>query len=167
MKKTLLLNNNYEVLCFMGERKTIKMLVTNKASPISYWDDVIKLGTSYYNYPSILVMNYGVHRPYINKAFSRRALVKRDKSQCQYCCVKLSPSQVTIDHILPKSRGGRTNFSNCVVACQPCNSRKDDRTPEESGMKLRNEPKTPSLQHHIYDENINHWHEDWYNYLRF
>lgn len=68
--------------------------------------------------------------------FSRRNLWKRDRFMCQYCGGKPASDDITIDHVLPKSRGGTSCFSNCVLACVECNKRKDNHTPEEAGMKL-------------------------------
>jgi len=76
--------------------------------------------------------------------FSRRNLFKRDKYTCQYCGVQPGPEELTIDHILPKSRGGQSSFENCVLACVECNKFKADKTPDEAGMKLRKVPKRPS-----------------------
>ena len=79
-----------------------------------------------------------------NIVFSRRNLFKRDKYTCQYCGIQPGPEELTIDHIMPKSRSGKSSFENCVLACVECNKRKANRTPEEANMKLRKIPKKPS-----------------------
>lgn len=76
--------------------------------------------------------------------FSRRNLFKRDKYTCQYCGKQPGPSELTIDHVMPKSRGGISSWTNCALACVECNRRKANRTPEEAGMKLRKQPKRPT-----------------------
>ena len=76
--------------------------------------------------------------------FSRRNLFRRDGYTCQYCGAKPGPAELTIDHILPKSRGGLTTWENCVLACIKCNSRKADRMPREANMHLRSTPKRPN-----------------------
>lgn len=69
--------------------------------------------------------------------FNRKNLYKRDGYRCQYCGCKPKPDEITVDHILPQSRGGLSSFTNCVLACLKCNLKKGDRTPEEAGMQLR------------------------------
>jgi 5-methylcytosine-specific restriction endonuclease McrA len=76
--------------------------------------------------------------------FSRRNLFKRDKYTCQYCGIQPGPSELTMDHIFPKSRGGLSSFENCVLACVNCNKLKANRTPKEAKMKLRKTPKKPT-----------------------
>jgi 5-methylcytosine-specific restriction endonuclease McrA len=75
--------------------------------------------------------------------FSRRNIFKRDHFTCQYCGVQPGPEELTIDHVLPRSKGGTSTWENCVLACLDCNKRKDDRTPEKAGMKLRKPPVRP------------------------
>lgn len=79
-----------------------------------------------------------------NVVCSRRNLFKRDKYTCQYCGIQPGPEELTIDHIMPRSRGGITSFENCVLACVECNKLKADKTPDEADMKLRKTPKKPS-----------------------
>ncbi len=90
----------------------------------------------------ILLSKYG-KIPRMSVNFSRRNLYRRDGYTCQYCTTRFPYDKLTMDHILPKSKGGRTNWCNCVVACGPCNRRKADRTPKESGMKLLRHPSVP------------------------
>lgn len=75
--------------------------------------------------------------------FSRRNLFKRDHSSCQYCGARPGSSELTIDHILPRSQGGTSSWENCALACVSCNARKANRTPEQAGMKLRKKPVRP------------------------
>lgn len=80
--------------------------------------------------------------------FSRRNIFKRDKYTCQYCGHQFRSEQamrdLTIDHVMPKSRGGKSSWENCVLACIDCNKVKADRTPDEAGLRLRKVPKKPS-----------------------
>ena len=75
--------------------------------------------------------------------FSRRNLFKRDRNTCQYCGVQPGTAELTIDHVLPRSRGGVSSWENCVLACVRCNRRKADRTPREVGLQLAIEPGVP------------------------
>jgi 5-methylcytosine-specific restriction endonuclease McrA len=76
--------------------------------------------------------------------FSRRSIFERDKSTCQYCGKKLAKSELTIDHVLPRSRGGRDAWENLVLACVHCNVRKGDHTPNEARMPLIKRPIKPA-----------------------
>lgn len=77
-------------------------------------------------------------------SFTRRNLFKRDKNTCQYCGCRPGTAELTIDHVMPSSRGGKNTWENCVLACVTCNRRKADRTPREAGMSLLAEPTKPA-----------------------
>ena len=83
--------------------------------------------------------------------FSRRAIAKRDDFTCQYCGIKISDSIGSLDHVIPRSRFGKSTWTNTVLACLPCNSKKADRTPEEAGMKLLKIPTEPTHNHIKFD----------------
>src|SRR5579871_1265651 len=76
--------------------------------------------------------------------FSRRNIYKRDRYTCQYCGAQPGTEELTVDHVLPRSRGGISTWENCVLACVGCNKRKADRTPEQAGMPLRKAPVRPT-----------------------
>ncbi len=87
-------------------------------------------------------------------AFSRRNVFKRDRYTCQYCGTQPGTDELTIDHVLPRSRGGQSTWTNCVLACFQCNKRKADRTPEQAGMHLKKRPVRPNSRplyadHHV------------------
>ena len=75
--------------------------------------------------------------------FTRRNLMRRDEQRCQYCGRRPSAAELSIDHVLPRSRGGETSWENCVLACVGCNARKADRTLREAGLKLLRKPERP------------------------
>jgi 5-methylcytosine-specific restriction endonuclease McrA len=93
--------------------------------------------------PEVILLTEYSNMPRAGVAFSRRNLCIRDRYSCQFCGAKLSSQNMTIDHLLPRSRGGRTTWENCVLACVPCNERKSNRTPDESRMRLRHAPRRP------------------------
>ena len=80
---------------------------------------------------------------------TNRTLFQRDKNLCLYCGRQFSPNDLTRDHIVPASRGGDSIWENCVTACRNCNQYKDDRTPEEAGMKLLAVPYIPNLAQYL------------------
>lgn len=94
--------------------------------------------------PEVIVLTKYEGQGEKSVVFSRRNIFKRDKYTCQYCGVQPGPEELTIDHIMPKSRGGGGSWENCVLACVECNKKKANRTPDEAGMKLRKVPKKPS-----------------------
>ena len=81
--------------------------------------------------------------PRTTVTFSRRNLFRRDRWTCQYCGKRPESDGLTIDHVIPRSRGGVSRWDNCVLACAECNRRKANRTPAEAHMRLRNKPKAP------------------------
>ena len=165
-KKTLLLDSSYQVLNFIPERKMFKLLFKDKVEVVSTWEDVVTWGNKKIKQPAILRLKTHVRRNYFNSNFSRKALVKRDKGMCQYCSIKLTASQITIDHVLPRAQGGVTSFVNCVVACQLCNNRKAAKTPDQAGMALLRKPTHPSFSAHYYVADPEQfWHPDWDGFL--
>ena len=93
--------------------------------------------------PEVIALTGYDRIPTQSVAFSRRNLFKRDKNTCQYCGRKPGTAGLTIDHVMPRSRGGRSTWKNCVLACVACNRRKADRMLHEAGMYLLSEPVTP------------------------
>ena len=161
-KRALLLNSNYQILSFISERKIIKFLYKEKANPISFWDDEIAWIGKNIKLPSILVLNNEVKYRVSKINFSRKLIIKRDQGVCQYCENKLYGDEITIDHILPKSRGGKTSYLNCVVACHSCNNSKGDLTPEEAGLQLIKAPHVPTFSNKFYvSDQQEFWHDSW------
>lgn len=124
----LVLNADYNPINICDGRRAIVLLLKQKAQFIS--DKVIRL-LEYIRIPFAKIMS---HRP------SRNMIHKRDGHQCQYCGSK---EDLTIDHVLPTSRGGLDTWENLTCCCSSCNTRKGNRTPEEANMKLAKEPKPP------------------------
>jgi 5-methylcytosine-specific restriction endonuclease McrA len=96
-----------------------------------------------YNYPSVIVFKHYQHlgknkKPYAT--FNRRAVWNRDNKECQYCGITVTYNEMTWDHVLPKSRGGNTDWKNLVTCCKKCNTKKANKTPEEANMRLRKKP---------------------------
>lgn len=161
MVKTLLLNNNYQIIAFISERKAIKLLLKDKAEVLSIWDGhKIYSGNGFINHPATLKMKYHISLNPTKLTFSRKLILRRDKYTCGYCAKKYSIGNLTIDHILPKSLGGENSFINCVAACLPCNRKKRNRTPEQAGMVLKIVPSIPNKYLCYFPDEIN-WHNDW------
>jgi 5-methylcytosine-specific restriction endonuclease McrA len=167
-RPVLVLNKNYTPINTCTVKEAIgKLHATNpKGEPLAYiiepesyqrltWEDwaalkpseeelkLLSTSEGIYKTPEIiLVTQYEKVRP--NKVkFNRRTLAERDNHQCQYCGKKLKGDEWSIDHVVPKAKGGMTTWTNCVIACVPCNAKKADRGLHECGLKLLKEPKKP------------------------
>ena len=113
--------------------------------------------------PDVIVLREYADQPKGRVSFSRRNLERRDRQTCQYCGRRVQAS--TIDHVVPRSKGGPTSWENCVLACSTCNHRKADRTPREAGMPLRTDPRRPSWRPSFTVQTA-HYRETWEPFLR-
>ncbi|MFY0696453.1 MAG: HNH endonuclease [Balneola sp.] len=93
-----------------------------------------------YDFPSVIRLRRYIRLPYTKVVLTRRNVMRRDSFRCQYCGQK---SKLTIDHIHPKSRGGKDTWENLTTACDKCNVKKGNRTPNEANMELRSKPYRP------------------------
>lgn len=89
--------------------------------------------------------------------YNRRTIYKRDGNQCQYCGCRPGTKELSMDHVLPRAQGGKTTWTNIVVACTSCNARKADRTPEQAGMKLLKQPMKPKYNLYVGDLRVKDW----------
>jgi 5-methylcytosine-specific restriction endonuclease McrA len=94
--------------------------------------------------PEVIALAAYDRLPSAAVSFSRRNIFKRDHYTCQYCGAQPGSEELSIDHVVPRSRGGQSSWENCVLACIPCNTRKADRLPRQAGMKLRKQPERPA-----------------------
>lgn len=144
----VLLNYDFTIINNIDVKKFAKLLIKGKAHVLNDRNDKdlsehIKDCVVYMK-PKIVRMLYQISDIASRHIkYNRQRVFLRDKYTCQYCGAK--PSKLTIDHVMPESRGGKTTYENCVTACFECNCFKDDRTPEEAGMKLRRKPFHPSI----------------------
>ncbi len=104
-----------------------------------------------------------VPRPRVK--FTRTNVYLRDQHRCQYCGRRESPSDLTLDHVHPRSRGGQTSWRNIVVSCFGCNAKKADRLPEEAGMPLLSEPRQPSWHPAAVFRTVERPHPQWQPFL--
>lgn len=143
--RVLVLNLTYEPLAFVALRRAMSLVLRGKAEVVEAADAVLRTARAVYEAPRVIRLRSLVRQRWgvYNVPFSRKALMVRDDFTCQYCGE--SPSALTLDHIVPLSRGGSTSWTNTVAACAKCNARKGNRTPEEAGMKLRRQPFQPRI----------------------
>jgi 5-methylcytosine-specific restriction endonuclease McrA len=137
----LVLNANYEPLNVCSTRRAVGLMMTGKAVLLVDGRGEIRTGVASFPRPSIVRLSYMVHRPHPRVKLTKREIFRRDRFTCQYCGQR--PSVLTIDHIVPRHRGGRHSWDNLVTACPSCNRRKGGRTPHEASMSLRAQPREP------------------------
>jgi 5-methylcytosine-specific restriction endonuclease McrA len=140
MPRVLVLNASYEPLAAVPTRRAVVLVLKQKAEVLHVTDRVLHSERIDFAEPSVIRLNYLVKVPYRTRAsLNRRAVFARDGHRCQYC----GATAENIDHVVPRSRGGSHIWENVVAACRPCNARKEDRLPDEAGMRLRRRPAPP------------------------
>lgn len=137
----LVLNQNYEPLNVTDIRRAFRLLGADKAELLERNHQVIHTPTRAIDAPSVIRLIYLVKRPQPRVKLSRREVFSRDRHTCQYC--GRATRDLTIDHVVPRHRGGRHEWENLVAACRTCNHRKGGKTLAEARMHLRREPKAP------------------------
>jgi 5-methylcytosine-specific restriction endonuclease McrA len=137
----LVLNQNYEPLNVTSWRRAICLVVKGKAVVIEEDSEHIKTPSRSIRMPSVVRLSYLVRRPLPELKLSRKAILTRDDYTCQYCGCK--SRHLTIDHVVPRERGGEHTWENLVACCPECNHQKGNRTPQQAGMKLIRQPRRP------------------------
>ena len=164
----LLLNASYEPLGIIPHRRAISLLMRDTVDAASVDAVPLRGPASVFSIPRVLKLRRYVNVPRRGARWSRQAVFRRDGYTCIYCGVeagatkRLSRNDMTIDHILPRSRGGQNTWTNTACACPRCNQRKGDRLPHEAGMRLRWEPKMPRVDYVVASGEIP---ESWKVYL--
>ncbi len=141
--RTLLLNSTYEPLRVISWQRAVTMLYLDKVELVRSYDRLLRSVSLRMNTPAVVKLVHFVRRHRVRIAFSRRNVFLRDGHRCQYCNTSLPATELTTDHVVPRSRGGTTCWDNVVTACGPCNRKKGSRTPAQARMLLRREPARP------------------------
>jgi 5-methylcytosine-specific restriction endonuclease McrA len=140
----LVLNQDYQPLSICSVQRSLVLLFLDKAELLhDVPEKVVKSVSARFEYPSVIRLKRYIRLPYKEVTPTRKNILKRDRMKCQYCGTS---SELTIDHVLPRSRGGQDVWTNLVTACTKCNQKKGNRTPEEAQMPLKKKPYKP---HHI------------------
>lgn len=160
--RVLVLNASYEPLHVTSPKRAITLLQYGVAEVLENSSDVVRSPSTVMFIPSVIRLRRYVRRPRRYPIpFNRRNLLRRDNYTCQYCG---QTHDLTLDHVQPRSRGGRHSWENVVIACRACNQRKGDRTPEEAAMPLRGRPHTPSFGFYAQGQFAEE-HSEWRKYL--
>lgn len=162
-KRVLILNQSYEPITICTAKKAIILIYLSKAEIVNTFNGkTINTVSRAYPLPSVIRLGHYVRIPYKRIELSRKNVHRRDGFRCQYCGEKAS--HLTLDHVIPKSRGGADIWDNLVSACKNCNNKKGNRTPEEAKMPLIKRPETP---HHLLfmKQFMGNIRNDWRPYL--
>lgn len=139
----MLLNITYEPLRVISWQKAITLLTLGKVEVIEEYEQEVHSVSFSIKLPSVVRLLRLVKWREGPVKFSRKNIYTRDQGMCQYCGKSLRRQEITYDHVIPKSQGGKTSWENVVTCCLDCNSRKGGKTPKQAGMKLLNPPKRP------------------------
>ncbi len=137
----LVLNADYEPLNVCDVRRAFRLLFGAKAEILEYDHIEIRTPRATYRAPSVIRLQHRIRRPRPRVKLSRREILSRDGHTCQYC--GHHGSDLTVDHVVPRHRGGQHTWENLVTACRACNHRKGGHVPEEAHMRLVRPPAEP------------------------
>jgi 5-methylcytosine-specific restriction endonuclease McrA len=140
-RPVLVLNQNYEPLNVCTVRRAMLLVFCDKAEVLEVYNSALLSPSRSFIAPSVIRLIYMIKRPRPRVKLTRREIFLRDEHTCQYCGVR--GNDLTIDHVIPRSRGGPHTWENLVSACRACNHRKGGKTVQESRMRLRREPFEP------------------------
>ncbi len=160
----LVLNQNYQPLNVCNARRAFVLVDRGKAEVLEHSEGGgIRTPSRVFHLPSVIRMIYLIKRPRPKMRLSRREIFQRDRYTCQYC--GRQTRDLTLDHILPRHRGGRHDWVNLTSACKTCNHRKAGRTPEEARMKLLQQPFAPRVNsYYVVYRHLN-GQESWRKFL--
>ena len=159
----LVLNQSYEPLTICRARRAIVLIYQGKAEMTENGVGFIHSTTDTFPLPSVIRLAYMIKRPHRERKLTRFEIFNRDRYTCQYC--GRETRQLTLDHVIPRYRGGQHSWDNVVSACMLCNRRKAGRTPHEAKMKLIRQPSRPKdgaffIPHYYWQTK-----EEWRKYL--
>ena len=160
--KALVLNLDYTPIAVCTVQRAFLLVFLKKA-------ELVKANSSYdfhtvdktFSMPAVIKLSRYVNVPYKGVVLSRENIFKRDGFKCQYCGTE---KELTLDHLVPKAKGGKTSWSNLVTACKSCNSKKGNYSPEEAGLQLSFRPYRPSYVMYLMDLSGNNY-DEWKPYL--
>jgi 5-methylcytosine-specific restriction endonuclease McrA len=141
----LVLNSTFEPIHVTAVRRALILMLKGVAQVEESTHALVHSAANAHAVPSVIRLLSYRHIPQQSRALSRKNILLRDRNTCQFCSKQLSSSELTLDHVLPRSRGGPSSWENLVACCYDCNNRKGDRTPEEAGIRLQRRPRPFTL----------------------
>lgn len=160
MRKVLLLNADNKIMRVISIEKTVKLFIKNKINILKTKNDPNKSFSRIFNgIPEIVSLKNYIYIPQKEILLSKKKIFERDCFTCQYTGKKLDNKTVSVDHVIPLSRGGKNTWTNMVTCCIKINNMKANKTPEEAGLRLIRKPFKPNRIHFL---EMNH---DWEIFL--
>ncbi|MDN3669740.1 HNH endonuclease [Echinicola jeungdonensis] len=157
-KKVLVLNLDHTPVAVVTVQKAMVLTILEKVCVLADYSFLtIRTVDQEFKYPAVVRLYEYKNIPFRGVLLNRNNIFKRDNNECQYCG---SQKHLTIDHVIPRSKGGGASWKNLVTACHRCNIQKGDKTPEEVGFNFRREPFRPSLSYFLSDyaeKNAEEW----------
>ena len=141
----LVLNATFEPINVTAVRRALVLMLKGVAQAEEVSHTRVHSATRALLVPSVIRLLAYRHIPQQTRALSRKNILLRDRNTCQFCKRTLPASELTLDHVVPRSRGGRSSWENLVACCYTCNNHKGDRTPEEAGLALARRPRPFTL----------------------
>lgn len=148
--RVLVLNATYEPVHICNVRRALIMIFKGLAVMEEPARFALRSIRTTFPAPSVIRLMHFVHIPYRKKLASKNNILIRDRYVCQYCGKPLKSHEITLDHIVPKSRGGESNWENLATCCPRCNVKKGSQLPEEAGLKLIKDPRNGSSYHFLH-----------------
>jgi 5-methylcytosine-specific restriction endonuclease McrA len=144
-RPVLVLNASYEPINVCAARRALVLVLKGVASAEEHAPMDVHSTRRVIRLPSVIRLLEYRRIPHQTRALSRKNILMRDRYTCQYCHRTLPSGELTLDHVIPRSRSGETSWENLVACCHRCNNHKGSRTPEEAGMRLAKQPRPFSL----------------------
>jgi 5-methylcytosine-specific restriction endonuclease McrA len=144
-RPVLVLNASYEPINVCAARRALVLVLKGVAATEEHSAVRVHSMRQTLHVPSVIRLLEYRRIPHQTRALSRKNILMRDRYTCQYCHRTLNSAELTLDHVIPRSRAGETTWENLVACCHPCNNRKGSRTPDEAGMRLVRTPRPFSL----------------------
>jgi 5-methylcytosine-specific restriction endonuclease McrA len=164
MLKALKLDSSFKPIEVIDALEALILCIIGKARAIETYEEKVNSVRQSFDLPAVIVINRYVKYRMGDGSPTRQNIIWRDRNICQYCAKDFKTSELTIDHILPKSRGGKNTWENLVAACVPCNQKKGAKTAIESGMHPIRKPFVPrdTILKNVPETQMS---ETWKNYL--
>ncbi len=164
-KSVLVLNQNYEPLNVCNVRRAFVLVFSAKAEILETHDATIATAQDVFPYPSVIRLICLIRAPRARIKLTRREVFLRDGYTCQYCGRRTN--DLTLDHVIPRHRGGPHTWENLTSACRACNHRKGGKSVQEARMSLRRQPFEPSPgRYYVIERRLDqHIHEAWFKFL--
>tara|TARA_Y100001963_G_scaffold24501_1_gene33064 strand:- start:854 stop:1354 length:501 start_codon:yes stop_codon:yes gene_type:complete len=160
----LKLDSAFKPIEVIGWEEAIVLTWLKKAWAVEYTDKWVHSAKKAFQIPSVIVLKRFIDEKFFTLPCTRKNVLLRDENRCQYCAIHFRESDLTIDHVIPRAKGGLSKWDNVVAACKPCNQKKRDFLVENSPVKLVRTPQKPSYRS-IIKKRIGRANLRWHEYL--